>query len=180
MLVINSRDMERMIRRLGAEVVEKIGSAERLGVIGIRTGGVDLAKKLIGVISKLEKRLKIDFGILDITLYRDDISRIGPNPVVKETKIEFSIENLPVLLVDDVFYTGRTVRAALDAIMDIGRPKWIKLAVLVDRNERELPIRPDFIGTKISVRKGEKVIVKFEGKDKGVYVESAVQKKTSP
>jgi len=179
MLVVNAKEMDRMIRRLGAEIAESIGGFERVGVIGIRTGGVFLAEKLIKVISKLEREIKIDCGILDITLYRDDISRIGPNPVVKETRIDFSVDNLPIILVDDVFYTGRTVRCAMDAIMDLGRPKWIKLAVLVDRDERELPIRPDFCGTKLSVRKGEKVVVKFEGKERGIYVESAIQKEAS-
>lgn len=179
MLVVNARDMDRMIRRLGAEIAENIGGFEKIGVIGIRTGGVSLAKRLLKELSKFERKLKIEFGILDITLYRDDISRIGPNPTVKETKIDFSVEEVPILLVDDVFYTGRTVRCAMDAIMDIGRPKWIKLAVLVEREERELPIRPDFWGMKLSVRKGEKVVVKFEGKDRGIYVESHVQKKAS-
>lgn len=169
--VFDWKDVKRMLKRMAAEVLEKMGDVKRIGVLGIRTGGVPLAKLLMDEIRSLEGGVKMDFGILDITLYRDDVNRIGYHPLVKETNIPFNLEDVPILLVDDVIYTGRTVRAAMDAIMDIGRPKCIKLATLIDRGGRELPIHPDVCGARISVGKRRKVVAVFEGKERGVYIE---------
>lgn len=169
--VFEWKDIKRILKRMAAEVLEKTGDVKQLGVVGIRTGGVPLAKLLMNEIRFLERKVRMESGILDITLYRDDVTRIGYHPIVRETNIPFNVEDLPVLLVDDVIYTGRTVRAAMDAIMDIGRPRWIKFATLIDRGGRELPVHPDVCGAKLSVGKKKRVIVVLEGGDKGVYIE---------
>jgi pyrimidine operon attenuation protein/uracil phosphoribosyltransferase len=128
--------------------------------VGIRTRGAHLAKRLQGCIEKIEKQT-VPVGILDITLYRDDLTLIAQQPVVHKTEIEFDITDKHIVLVDDVLYTGRTVRAALDALMDLGRPKTIQLAVLVDRGHRELPVRADYVGKNIPTAKNETIEVRL-------------------
>ena len=169
--IINSEEMNRAITRIAHEILEKNKGMERLALIGIRTGGAILAKKFQEQIRAIEKR-EVPLGLLDITLYRDDLTEIGPQPNVGETEIGFNVDGKKVVLVDDVLFTGRTIRCALDALIDFGRPEVIQLAVLIDRGHRELPIKPDYIGKNIPTAKNEKVIVKFkehDGED-GVFV----------
>jgi pyrimidine operon attenuation protein / uracil phosphoribosyltransferase len=144
-IVMDSDGIDRCLTRIAYEILEKNKGKENLVLVGIRTGGVYLAERLQKKISGIEAG-KILLGILDITLYRDDISTSNKKPRLGKTKIPFSLDNKKVVLVDDVLFTGRTIRAAMDALIDFGRPKMIQLAVLIDRGHRELPIRADFVG----------------------------------
>ena len=162
--LMNSDEMNRAITRIAHEIVEKNKGTERLALLGIRTGGAFLAKRFQKQIQGIENR-QIPLGLLDITLYRDDLTEIGPQPNVGETEIGFDVAGKKVVLVDDVLFSGRTIRCALDAIIDFGRPEFIQLAVLVDRGHRELPIKPDYVGKNIPTSKSEKVIVKFKEHD---------------
>jgi pyrimidine operon attenuation protein / uracil phosphoribosyltransferase len=135
----------RMLRRLASEIVEKSGGPAGLALVGIRTGGLFLAERLAALIESIEGRRPL-FGAVDITLYRDDVFRGLPRPEIGPTELPFELEGVTVVLVDDVLYTGRTVRAALDALMDFGRPRAVQLAVLIDRGRRELPIQADYVG----------------------------------
>lgn len=167
--------IRRAIIRMAHEICEK-SSPNQLVVIGIRTRGVTLANRLIKAIEDVEK-VKVPVGILDITLYRDDLTMIGSKPLVRETLIDFDITEKRVVLVDDVFFTGRTIRAALDALTDFGRPAKIELAVLVDRGHRELPIRADFVGKNIPTSKEQNVRVnlgEIDGSTDAVTVEGAM------
>ena len=137
--------IERCLTRIAYEILEKNKGMENIVLVGIRTGGVFLAQRLQKKMSDIE-RGKIPLGILDITLYRDDISASNKKQRLEETKINFSLDDKIVVLIDDVLFTGRTIRAAMDALIDFGRPKMIQLAVLIDRGHRELPIRADFVG----------------------------------
>ena len=162
--IINSEEMNRAITRIAHEILEKNKGTKHLVLIGIRTGGALLAKRFQNQIRSIEKR-EIPLGLLDITLYRDDLTEIGPQPNVGETEIDFDVDGKKVVLVDDVLFTGRTIRCALDALIDFGRPEIIQLAVLIDRGHRELPIKPDYIGKNIPTAKNERVIVKFKEQD---------------
>lgn len=144
-IVMDKDGIDRCLTRIAYEILEKNKGIKDLALVGIRTGGVYLAERLQKKISDIE-RDKVPLGLLDITLYRDDISGSHKKPRLGETKINFSLDNKIVVLVDDVLFTGRTIRAAMDALIDFGRPKMIQLAVLIDRGHRELPIRADFIG----------------------------------
>ena len=161
--LMNKNDLSRTITRLAHEVLEQNKGTENLGVIGIRTRGVYIGKRLADKISQIENKT-VPFGTLDVTLYRDDFK--FKQPIVHVTDIPFNIDKMNLVLVDDVLYTGRTVRAALDALMDFGRPERIDLAVLVDRGHRELPIRADFVGKNIPTSVGEEVRVKLTEVDK--------------
>ncbi len=143
------------------EIVEYNRGIDDLAIIGIRTGGVPVAERLRHYIREIEGR-EIPVGFLDINLYRDDWSRLSHQPVVHKTEIPFSIDDMKVVLADDVIYTGRTIRAAMDALADLGRPKQIQLAVLVDRGRRELPIQPDFVGFKVRTSGKEHVNCYFK------------------
>ena len=134
------------------------------GIVGIHTRGVVLAKRMAGVLKKKHKS-NVEVGSLDITLYRDDVGEIGNQPLVKETDIPFPIEGKTILLVDDVLYTGRTIRAALDALLELGRPKMVRLAVIIDRDGRELPVQADYMGAKMFVKENEKVQIKVKEVD---------------
>jgi pyrimidine operon attenuation protein/uracil phosphoribosyltransferase len=147
---MSSQDIERALDRITLQILERNPLIEELVIVGIHTGGVFLADRIHRIIEEREKK-DLPTGSLDITLYRDDWSRVSQNPIVKKTDISFEIEGKTMVLVDDVVYTGRTIRAALDAIMDFGRPSSIQLAVLVDRGGRELPIQPDYTGMEIKV-----------------------------
>ena len=142
---MDKEGIERCLTRIAYEILEKNKGMENLALVGIRTGGVFLAQRLQKKMSDIEQG-KIPLGILDVTLYRDDITASKQKPHLGETKINFSLDNKIVILVDDVLFTGRTIRAAMDALIDFGRPKMIQLAVLIDRGHRELPIRADFVG----------------------------------
>ncbi len=161
-VVLTADEINRAITRIAHEILERNKELKNFALIGIRTGGALLAKRFqekINLISKCD----IPLGILDITLYRDDLSEVGPQPDIRETKIDFDVTGKTLVLVDDVLFTGRTIRCALDAIIDFGRPESIQLAVLIDRGHRELPIRPDYVGKNIPTSKQEEVKVEFKG-----------------
>ena len=147
--IMDADGIRRALTRIAHEIIERNKGTNDVVLIGIHTRGVPLAKRLAQRIYDIEGH-SVPVGTLDITLYRDDLTKIGEEPIVSNTEIDFSIDGKKVILVDDVLYTGRTVRAALDAIVDKGRPQLIQLAILVDRGHRELPIRPDYVGKNIS------------------------------
>lgn len=157
-IVMNSEAIERSIERLAMEIIERNHGVENLALVGIHTGGVFMASRLHEKITTHEDN-EVPTASVDITLYRDDWSLISQNPIVRKTNIEFTVEDKDVVLVDDVIFTGRTIRAAMDAIMDYGRPRSIQLAVLVDRQGRELPIQPDYSGICIRADDAERVDV---------------------
>jgi pyrimidine operon attenuation protein/uracil phosphoribosyltransferase len=156
--IMGGRDIERALNRIALQILERNHEVKNLVIVGIYTGGVYLADRLRRLIFDRDN-IDLPAGSLDITLYRDDWSMVAQNPIVKKTDIAFPLENRTLILVDDVLFTGRTTRAAMDAIMDFGRPSCIQLAVLVDRGGRELPIQPDFTGLKIDVESDEHVHV---------------------
>ena len=162
--LLDGARMNRAIRRMAIEVVEKNRGIDDLLIVGIRSRGVPIGERMAAEIAEMEKT-PVSFGILDITLYRDDLTTIAPQPVVKPTKLPEPIDDKVVVLVDDVLYTGRTVRAALDALNDYGRPRAVHLAVLVDRGHRELPIRPDYVGKNLPTGRAERVNVRVEELD---------------
>ncbi|MHB8809908.1 MAG: bifunctional pyr operon transcriptional regulator/uracil phosphoribosyltransferase PyrR [Desulfobulbaceae bacterium] len=157
-VIMTAEDIERSLDRLSLEILERNHGLDRLAIIGIHTGGVHLAERIRGKIN-MRERGTVQSGSLDITLYRDDWSLISQNPIVRKTDIGFSLEQQRVVLVDDVIFTGRTIRAAMDALMDYGRPDSIQLAVLVDRGGRELPIQPDYVGKIVKIGAREQVDV---------------------
>jgi pyrimidine operon attenuation protein/uracil phosphoribosyltransferase len=162
--VLDAEGMEGLIRRMAGDLLERHPSPDDLLLLGILTRGRPLAERLAG---EIERRTgaRPPLGVIDITLYRDDLSAIGPQPVVKETKIPVSIDGRTVVLCDDVLYTGRTVRAALDVLIDYGRPRAVRLAVLVDRGHRELPIQADLVGERLDTAASDHVEVGFESVD---------------
>ena len=161
--IMDSADMERAISRLASEIVESNQGTDDLYIVGIRRRGVPLAERLVDKIESLEGNRPL-YGIIDITLYRDDLSTVGANPIVNRTELEHDIKGKNIVLVDDVLYTGRTIRAALDQLMDFGRPRKVQLAVLIDRGRehRELPIQADFNGKLVPTKHTEiiKVMLK--------------------
>ena len=157
-VVLDARAVERTLKRMADEIVELNAGVEQLILVGIQLRGVQLAERLAGAIRDAEGR-DVPRGALDITLYRDDLQTIGPRPVVGPTSLPANIDGKRVVIVDDVLYTGRTVRAALDELADFGRPARIGLAVLVDRGGRELPIHADVVGKRLDVPAGERVDV---------------------
>ncbi len=159
-------NIRRALMRIAHEILEKNKGGKDLCIVGIRTRGAFLAERINAYIKKFEGQ-ELDLGILDITLYRDDLTLISSQPVVHETLIDFDISGKKVILVDDVLFTGRTVRAALDALIDLGRPSSIQLAVLIDRGHREFPIRADYVGKNVptSLDQNVKVVLK-EADDK--------------
>lgn len=171
--ILDGPSISRTLTRMAHEILEKNKGAEGLALIGIQTRGVPLAKRLQQNINTIAKK-EIPLGILDINLYRDDLTKVSEQPVVGKTEINFDLDEKIIVLVDDVLYTGRTVRAALDAMVDFGRPKRIELAVLIDRGHRELPIRADFVGKNIPTREDEVVHVHLNETDK---VEEVILKK---
>ncbi|NCC81833.1 MAG: bifunctional pyr operon transcriptional regulator/uracil phosphoribosyltransferase PyrR [Clostridia bacterium] len=163
-VIMDSAAVDRSLTRIAHEIIEKNKGTENLALIGIRTRGVPLAERLAEKIESIEN-VKVPVGRLDITLYRDDLTTLADQPVLHGTDVEFDVSGKIIVLVDDVLYTGRTVRAALDAIIDLGRPYLIQLAVLVDRGHRELPIRADFVGKNVPTSKKELILVKLEATD---------------
>jgi len=156
--IMDEDGIRRAISRISHEIVEKNKGTDNLALIGIRTRGVPLAERIQKKILEFEN-VELPIGLLDITLYRDDLSTIDVQPVIHETKVPFSIEGKTIILIDDVLFTGRTARAALDALIDLGRPQKIQLAVLIDRGHRELPIRADFVGKNVPTSRKEIVSV---------------------
>jgi len=166
-LAFSNTDISRAISRITHEILEKNKGAENLALIGIRTRGVTLANRIRKKISDIEG-IEIDLGVLDITLYRDDLDAGKRNPMIEKTTIPFPLEDKQVVLIDDVLFTGRTIRAAIDALIDIGRPANVQLGVLIDRGHRELPIRADYVGKNIPTAKNSRVQVLLkedDGKD---------------
>jgi len=159
--LMSASEIDRTLVRLAHEVLEKTKDLEKLAFIGIRRRGVPLAQRLASKIEALEKRT-IPVGILDINLYRDDLSTVGIKPQLNSTEINFSVEGLQIILMDDVLYTGRTIRAALDALFDQGRPAVVQLLVLIDRGHRELPIEAQYVGRNVQTSDAEIIEVKFQ------------------
>ncbi|WP_038057594.1 bifunctional pyr operon transcriptional regulator/uracil phosphoribosyltransferase PyrR [Thermus amyloliquefaciens] len=166
--LLSAEEMRRALYRIAHEVVEANKGVEGLVLVGIHTRGIPLAERIARYIREFEG-VEVPVGVLDITLYRDDLSEIGVRPQVRQTRIPFDLTGKAVVLVDDVLYTGRTARAAMDALMDLGRPRRIYLAVLIDRGHRELPIRADFVGKNVPTARNEVVKVKLtevDGEDR--------------
>jgi pyrimidine operon attenuation protein/uracil phosphoribosyltransferase len=159
--IMDGSDMKRSILRLAHEIVERNHGVGNLGIVGVRTRGDSLAHRIYDAIKKIEGE-PLGVGVLDITLYRDDFRTRKVGPGVQITDIPFDMDETTIVLVDDVLYTGRTARAALDALMDYGRPGRVQLAVLVDRGHRELPIKADFVGKNIPTAEGEEVMVRMK------------------
>lgn len=170
--VLDSEDLARTLTRVAHEVVEKNPGLDRVGLVGIHTRGAVLAQRLHVVLEELSGQ-DLPLGELDISFYRDDLSvrEPGDQPVVHSTKIDFPLDGMTVVLVDDVLYTGRTVRAAIDALFDYGRPERIQLAVLCDRGHRQLPIRADYVGKNLPTAPGERVSVQVREVDGSDRVE---------
>ena len=162
--MMDSDQIRRTITRLGHEVIERHGGTDGLVLVGIQRRGVVLARRLADVIAASE-RLRLPVGALDISLYRDDLSELAKYPIVRPTELPFDINDQTVVLIDDVLFTGRTVRAAMDALIDFGRPRAIRLVALVDRGHRELPIRADHVGRNIPTARAERVNVHVEELD---------------
>ncbi len=163
-IIIDAEGLQRTLTRLAMEIIERNKGVDNLVVVGVRTRGATLAERLVKKLNALENK-EVPLGLLDITLYRDDFRKRLKQPIVQVTSIPFLINDVNVILVDDVLYTGRTSRAALDALMDFGRPSGIQLAVLVDRGHRELPISADYIGKEITTSVGEEIQVRLKEVD---------------
>jgi len=163
-LLMTAGEMDLVLARMAAEIVEKLSAHDEFAIIGIRRRGVHLANRLCQKVEAILRRPVLN-GILDITLYRDDLTTVSNHPMLRETAIDFDINNLILVLVDDVLYTGRTVRAALDGLVDLGRPKRVQLAVLIDRGHRELPIQADYVGKHVQTGEDEIVEVRMNEED---------------
>jgi len=161
---MTAAEIDLVLARIAAEIIEKLGARGDFAIVGIRRRGVPLAQRLC---RKIEDVLKhpIPLGILDITLYRDDLTTVSDRPMLRETLIDFDINDLNLVLVDDVLYTGRTIRAALDGLVDLGRPKRVQLAVLIDRGNRELPIQANYVGKHVETAEDEMVEVRLNEED---------------
>jgi pyrimidine operon attenuation protein/uracil phosphoribosyltransferase len=173
--VLDEPALDRALTRIAHEIVEQAEGGTQLALVGIKTRGVTLAERIAAKIALIEG-VRPDVGALDITLYRDDLRLKAEQPVVRGTEIPFSLKGRTVVLVDDVLFTGRTIRAAMDALMDLGRPRVIRLAVLVDRGHRELPIRPDYVGKNLPTSRREAVAVmlrEHDGLDRVIIQEPA-------
>jgi len=175
--IMDAVEIDRALTRIAHEILEKDGDPEHLPglkIVGIRTRGVPLAQRLAAKLGEVAGT-RPPIGLLDINLYRDDLSLIGDHPVLRKTEIPFSVDGSRIILVDDVLYTGRTVRAALEGLLDLGRPERILLAVLVDRGHRELPIRADFVGKNVPTSRHESVevlLAEIDGADEVLLVKT--------
>jgi len=172
-ILLNAKDISRAVSRISHEILERNNGAGNIALVGIRTRGVALSQRLKEKIKEIEK-VTVDHGILDITLYRDDLGAGIQKPELKKTEISFALENKHIILCDDVLFTGRTIRAAIDALMDFGRPSSVQLAVLIDRGHRELPIRPDYVGKNVPTAKSKRIQVLLkeeDGEDKVIIQE---------
>ncbi len=163
-IIIDSSGIDRILTRMAHEILEEHEGTEQLSLIGIQTRGVHMARRLQKRIHAIEG-VEVPVGILDITMYRDDWTRISHHPVIQATDISFSVDGRDILLIDDVLFTGRTIRAAMDALIDFGRPNRIELAVLVDRGHRELPIQANYVGKSMPTRRAETVNVMLSESD---------------
>lgn len=168
-MIMDEKAMDRAITRISHEIIEKNKGVENLALVGIKSRGVPLAEMIAKKIEQIEHK-RVSVGEVDITLYRDDLSEKSEKAILKSTNLGFEVRGKIIILVDDVLYTGRTARAALDAVMDAGRPLCVQLAVLIDRGHRELPIRADFVGKNVPTSKSEIVKVSVQGIDSENYV----------
>lgn len=171
--IMDKAAIEKALLRISHEILERNKDTENLAIIGVRKRGEYLAQRIAADIRKIGKK-ELPMGALDITLYRDDLTQISAQPLVHATEIDFNIDDKKIILVDDVLYTGRTIRCALDALIDFGRPSQIQLAVLIDRGHRELPIRADYVGKNVPTSLKEDVEVRLaecDGKDEAVICE---------
>ncbi len=168
-VLLDAEAIRRALTRIAHEIIEKNKGVDHVVLVGIRTRGLPLAKRIAAEIEAIEGK-KIPVGVLDITLYRDDLSTLSYQPIVHPTQLPVDIQDKTIVLIDDVLYTGRTIRAALDALIDMGRPKTIQLAVLVDRGHRELPIRADYVGKNVPTAAKEVVSVQLEDTDQAEQV----------
>lgn len=176
--VLDSDQIRRSITRISHEILEKNRGAQKLAIVGIRTRGEFLAQRIVKQIGEIEKT-QIPMGVVDITLYRDDIAHSAEQPLVRGTELPFNVDKYAIILVDDVLFTGRTVRAAIDAIIDFGRPVSVQLAVLCDRGHRELPIRADYVGKSLPTARNQDIevcLVERDGED-AVYLHELRRKK---
>ncbi len=176
--VMDASKIRRILYRMATEIIERNRDLKSLVIVGIRTRGIYIGKRIAKIIKDMEK-VDIPVGVMDITLYRDDFAELEPQHMVQKTDIKFSIAKKNVLLVDDVLFTGRTIRAAMDGLFDIGRPKSIQLLVLIDRGHRELPIRADYVGKNLPTSRREVVKVQFkevDNKDEVLIVEPSEMK----
>lgn len=175
--VMDPEQVRRSVARISHEILERNGGAGKIGLVGIRTRGEFLAQRIQQQIEVIESK-KVPLGVVDITLYRDDLSKSAEQPLVRGTHLPFNLDKLAIILIDDVLFTGRTVRAALDALIDFGRPMSIQLAVLCDRGHRELPIRADYIGKSIPTARTQSVEVCLQERDgiDAVYVHDRKKK----
>jgi pyrimidine operon attenuation protein/uracil phosphoribosyltransferase len=172
--VLDAASIDRSLTRIAHEILERNKSLRAIGLVGVQTRGVPLARRLAERLGAIEGEAP-PVGVLDINLYRDDLSRIADHPILRRTEIPYALDDAVVILVDDVLFTGRTVRSALDALMDLGRPRQIQLAVLVDRGHRELPVRADFVGKNLPTAATERVDVRLaetDGEDEVVIVKA--------
>lgn len=179
--VMDSAAIRRAIQRIAHEIVERNGGISDVQLIGIRSRGAPIAERIAEALSGIENR-NVQVGYLDISFYRDDLQRATAQPMVQKTEILFDISGKVIVLVDDVLFTGRTIRAALDALMDLGRPHAIQLAVLIDRGHRELPIRADYVGKNLPTSEGEQVVVsvkELDGADSVIVGKAAPAKATA-
>lgn len=171
-VILDARALARALQRMAVEILERAPEARDLVLVGIQRRGAELAERIAGLIEK-DEGVRVPCGALDITLYRDDLETIGPKPVIGETRLPGDLAGRHVVIVDDVLYTGRTVRAALDELADFGRPRRISLCVLVDRGGRELPIQADVVGTRVDTQGGDRVdvrVTELDGVDEVVLV----------
>jgi len=175
--ILDAATIDRSLTRIAHEIIERNKSLEGLSLVGIRTRGVPMAQRLAGKLAEIHSS-EPPTGLLDINLYRDDLSLVATaHPVLRKTEIPFEVDGSKIVLVDDVLFTGRTIRAALDALMDLGRPDWIQLAVLVDRGHREVPVRADFVGKNVPTSHDELIEVRLketDGKDEVMLIRSSV------
>lgn len=160
-VIMDAQAIDRALARIAHEIVEETGGVDDLAIVGIQRRGVQLAERIVDEIERTTGRAP-DKGVMDITLYRDDLQAIGDQAIVEKTEMPFKVEGKTIVLVDDVLYTGRTIRAALNEIMDFGRPKRVLLAVLVDRGHREIPIRAEFVGKNVPTSRSQQIKVKVD------------------
>ncbi len=168
-LIMDAKDMEHSMKRIALEIVEKNKGLQNVHLVGIQTRGVPMADRIARFLREIEAA-EINVGTLDITLYRDDLSLVAEKPMMKGSDIDFEVENSSIILVDDVLFTGRTVRAAIDAILDIGRPANIQLCVLIDRGHQEMPVKANYVGRNVPTSINEVIKVTFEDTDEDEMV----------
>lgn len=168
-VIMDAKDMEYSMKRIALEIVEKNKGLQNVHLVGIQTRGVPMANRIAGFLREIEAA-EVNVGTLDITLYRDDLSLVAEKPMMKGSDIDFEVENSNIILIDDVLFTGRTVRAAIDAILDIGRPANIQLCVLIDRGHQEMPVRANYVGRNVPTSINEVIKVTFEDTDEDEMV----------